>query len=119
MRPADPSPVAPLAEAGFERVASVAQLPEGALLSVTRSSGQAVCLFNHGGTIGAMADLCTHQAFPLSQGTLRPDGTVECSWHGARFDCRSGQVRQGPAMDPIPVFEIRVHDGGIWIGAAR
>jgi 3-phenylpropionate/trans-cinnamate dioxygenase ferredoxin subunit len=111
--------MSPLTGAGFERVASVAELPEGTLMSVKRSSGEAVCLFNHGGRIGAMADRCTHQAFPLSQGSLQPDGTVQCSWHGARFDCTSGSVREGPAMDPVPVYETRVHDGGIWIGAGR
>ena len=41
----------------------------------------------HGGRIGAVTDLCTHQAFPMSEGTLEPDGTIECAWHGARFDC--------------------------------
>lgn len=108
-----------LAEAGFERVASVADLPEGTLLGVTCGSGAAVCLLNDAGRIGAIADLCTHQAFPLSQGMLQPDGTVQCSWHGAKFDCATGRVREGPAMDPIQVYETRVCDGEIWVGPAR
>ena len=35
--------------------------------------------------------MCTHAEFLLSDGTLRNDGTLECAWHGARFDCRTGQ----------------------------
>ena len=107
------------ADAGFERVAGVAELPEGTLLAVNRASGPSVCLFNDRGRIGAVAELCTHQAFPMAQGALLPDGTIQCSWHGARFDCVTGDVRDGPAIDPIPVYETRVVDGEIWVGPAR
>ena len=53
----------------------------------------------------------------MSQGMLQADGTVQCSWHGAKFDCATGEVREGPAVDPIRVYETRVRDGGIWVGA--
>ena len=107
-----PSPPA----AGFERLASIADVPDGTLLSVTRRTGEQVCIFTHEGRIGAMSDLCTHQAFPMSAGSLEPDGTVQCSWHGAKFDCETGEVQQGPAVDPIAIYEVRVRDGEIWIG---
>ncbi len=107
------------ADAGFVRVASVVELPEGTLLGVSRAGGDGVCLFNDRGRIGAVAELCTHQAFPMAQGTLQPDGTIQCSWHGARFDCTTGRVREGPAMDPIRVYETRVRNGEIWVGPAR
>lgn len=113
IRAADP------AAAGFERVASMHDLPRGALLGVTRSAGDALCLFNHGGVIGAVAGLCTHQAFPMSEGTLGADGTIQCAWHGARFDARSGQVVEGPAVEPIATYETRVMDGAIWVGPRR
>ena len=110
---------APSTEPAFERVASLGDLPIGALLGVTLSSGAAVCLFNAAGRIGAIADLCTHQAFPMSQGTLLTDGTVQCSWHGAKFDSTTGEVREGPAADPIRVYQTMIRDGWIWVGAAR
>jgi nitrite reductase/ring-hydroxylating ferredoxin subunit len=104
---------------GFERLASMADVPEGTLLSVTRRNGEQVCIFNCEGRIGAMSDLCTHQAFPMSAGSLEPDGTVQCSWHGAKFDRVTGEVRQGPAVDPIAIREVRVRDGEIWVGPPR
>ena len=110
--------VRPEPEAGFERVASLADLPPGTLLSVQRG-GERICLFNHGGRIGAMADLCTHQAFPMSEGTLEPDGTIECAWHGARFDCMNGEVRQGPADEALAMYDVRVQDGDVWVGPRR
>ncbi len=105
-------------DALFERLASATDLPVGTLLSVQRGK-ERICLFNHGGRIGAVADSCTHQAFPMSEGTLGPDDTIECAWHGARFDCVSGEVRQGPAGDPLTVYEVRTTDGGVWVGPRR
>jgi nitrite reductase/ring-hydroxylating ferredoxin subunit len=116
---ADPSQTTSAPGAGFERVATLEDIPAGALLAVSRGNGEQVCLFNHEGRIGAMSDLCTHQAFPMSAGSLEPDGTVECSWHGARFDCLTGEVRRGPALDSIAIYEVRVDGHEVWLGPSR
>ena len=99
----------------FTRVASLSDLPPGSLLAVETAAGERVCLVNHGGEVSALSDVCTHQAFPISAGELLEDGMVECVWHGARFDCRSGAVRRGPATDDLPVFEVRVENGEIYV----
>jgi len=45
----------------------------------------------------AMRDACPHRAMPLSHG--RFDGeTLECSYHGWRFECQSGQCREIPSL---------------------
>jgi len=31
---------------------------------------------------------------------------VQCPWHGSQFDVRSGEVKCGPAEEPIKTFEI-------------
>lgn len=100
----------------FEYLADVDDLPEGATLGVKRSDGLEVCLFNYRGTIGAVGNECTHAEFLLSDGSLRNDGTLECVWHGARFDCRTGRVCRGPAEDPVPVFAVRVENGRVLVG---
>lgn len=101
----------------FTHVASLSDLPAGSLLGVVTSSGARVCLVNRAGEVSALRDICTHQAFPISAGQLLDDGTVECVWHGARFDCRSGAVRQGPATDDLPVYEVRVEGDDIYVRA--
>jgi 3-phenylpropionate/trans-cinnamate dioxygenase ferredoxin subunit len=100
----------------FEAVASVAEVPEGTVLQRIRSSGDAVCLVRHKGEITALSDICTHQHFSMSLGDLLPDGTLQCAWHGARYDCRSGEVRQVPATSPLPVFQVRIEGGTILVG---
>lgn len=111
------NPGAPGVE-GFERVARVADVPEGVLLAVSRGSDR-ICLFNLGDRIRATRDLCTHQAFPMSEGTLDSDGTIECAWHGARFDCETGEVRQGPAVEPLAMYEVRIEGDDILVGPRR
>jgi nitrite reductase/ring-hydroxylating ferredoxin subunit len=100
----------------FEYLADVSDLPDGALLGVKRSDGADVCLFNYRGVIGAVGNECTHAEFLLSDGVLRNDGSLECVWHGARFDCRTGRVCRGPAEDPLPVYAVRVDNGRVLVG---
>jgi nitrite reductase/ring-hydroxylating ferredoxin subunit len=101
---------------GFDDVAPVSALPEGELLGVVLGDGTPVCLYNHRGEIGAVSDVCTHQEFAMSDGVLHGDGTLECIWHGARFDCRTGAVRRHPAVQPLPVHAVRVAGDRILVG---
>ena len=100
----------------FEYLADVADLPDGMLLGVVRADGTEICLYNYRGTIGAVGNVCTHAEFLMSDGTLRNDGTVECAWHGARFECRTGRVCRGPAEDPLPVYPVRIDGTRVLVG---
>ena len=101
----------------FIDVAAVDDLPEGEMLGVTLPNGTPVCLVNDRGTVGALGNLCTHAEFLMSDGVLHRDGTIECVWHGARFDCRTGAVRRHPACEPLPVYPVRVEGGRIQVAA--
>lgn len=100
----------------FEAVAKVEEVPEEGTFGVVKGTGEPVCLIRHAGRITAVSDNCTHQEFAMSLGDVLPDGTIQCAWHGARFDCASGAVRQGPASDALPVFAVRIEDGMILVG---
>ena len=100
----------------FEPVASVSELAEGAVLQRVRPSGEAVCLVRHNGEISALSDICTHQHFSMALGDLLEDGTLQCAWHGARYDCRTGEVKQVPAPSPLPVFQVRLEGEQILVG---
>lgn len=99
----------------FEHVADLQDLPEGSLLAVELRSGDEVCLYNYQGSVGAVGNVCTHAEFLMSDGDLLSDGTIECAWHGARFECATGRVCRGPASDPLPVYPVRVQDEQILV----
>ena len=101
----------------FQDLAAVDDVPPGEMVGVELANGDPVCIYNHEGEIGAVGDMCTHALFRLHGGVLRPDGTIECLWHGARFDCRTGDVKRHPAEAPIPVYDVRVEGGRVLVGA--
>ena len=100
----------------YEDVAAVSDLAEGEMLGVTLANRQPVCVFNYRGTIGALGNLCTHALFHMSDGVLHDDGTIECVWHGARYDCRTGAVRRHPAEWPLPLYDVRLENGRVLVG---
>ena len=100
----------------FTDVAGLDEVPEMGVLGVEGPGGQSICLVRFEGQVSAFADECTHQAFPLSLGEVRADGTLECVWHGARFDCLTGAVRRDPATDDLTRYPVRVESGRIYIG---
>lgn len=102
---------------GFVDVAAVSDIPESGALGVRLPGRIDVCLVRWGDSVSALLDECTHQAMPLSAGEVLPDGTIECAWHGARFDCQSGAVRRGPAEDDVRTFEVRVELGRVLVRA--
>jgi len=64
----------------------------------------------------AFDDLCTcaDRACPLSVGLLTGT-TIMCQCHGSRFNIVSGAVVNGPATDPLNVYEAREADGDVQI----
>ncbi len=111
-------PVVPAAaaEPAYEQVATLGDIADGELLGVTLATGERVCLARQGDEVTALADRCSHAEFALSAGDLLADGTVQCGWHGARFDRRTGEVRQGPACKGVATYAVQVRDGAIWVG---
>jgi 3-phenylpropionate/trans-cinnamate dioxygenase ferredoxin component len=104
----------------FTRVTKLAgpDVAEGQVMQGVLPNGTTLVIGRFQGALFAAKDSCPHSEFPLSEGTLYPDGELECCWHGARFDCRTGEVRRGPAEDPLVRFEVEERDGGIWVRRA-
>ncbi|WP_018503920.1 Rieske (2Fe-2S) protein [Parafrankia discariae] len=66
------------------------------------------------GRIVAIDNRCTHRGGPLADGE-RDGDCVVCPWHASRFDLATGDVRQGPATRPQPVYEVRETAGRVEI----
>jgi 3-phenylpropionate/trans-cinnamate dioxygenase ferredoxin component len=65
----------------------------------------------------AFDNACTHEECPLSEGDLEEDRIV-CYCHSSTFDLRSGAVVEGPAEDPLTMFETRVAGDELHVRAA-
>jgi 3-phenylpropionate/trans-cinnamate dioxygenase ferredoxin component len=94
------------------RVASVDEFPPGTMRSV-EVDGFSICVVNADGEFYAVRDNCSHRDFPLSEGSLHGGATLECAWHGARFDLKTGRALRLPAIKPIKTFEVVIEDGAI------
>jgi nitrite reductase/ring-hydroxylating ferredoxin subunit len=102
---------------GFTAVAQTSELADGDMLLVT-VNGSELLLARVGGEFLAADSVCTHALGYLDQGTLH-GCEIECPIHVGRFDLRTGAATQEPAVDPLTTYEVRVHDGTVYVGPAR
>ncbi len=91
---------------GYVKVATTSEVPPGGMKAV-EANGERVLLCNVDGAFHAVHDECTHERFPLSEGSLE-GGSVVCLLHGACFDVRTGEVQAPPALVPVKTYEVRV-----------
>ena len=98
-------------EPAFTRVGALSDLPPGAATMVPVGDFD-IALFNVGGEIFAIDDVCPHFAGSLHEGAV--DGaTVSCPLHGWCFDLRSGAQTNGRRF--VDTFEVRVEDQDVLV----
>lgn len=93
----------------YRRVLDAAELDPGVLASV-EIGGRAILLANVDGSVHAVADQCGDTPLPLRFGRLE-GALVRCSWHGCRYDVRTGHRVDGEGR--LEVFPVRIEEGGI------
>jgi nitrite reductase/ring-hydroxylating ferredoxin subunit len=97
----------------FHRVASVQEIPEGKVVSF-EIDRQKIVICNTGEGFYALADECSHESIPFGHARLFKHELV-CPRHGARFDCRTGEVLGPPAIVPIERYELKVDGDDIFV----
>lgn len=91
----------------FVKVAQVSEVaPGGAKL--VEAEGKSIALFNVGGAFYALDNTCTHSGGPLAEGTVQGE-EVECPWHGARFNLKTGAALCAPADEGVAFYPARVN----------
>ena len=96
------------------RVAGVDDCPGDGCLHATTGDGEEIVVVKWEGEFFALEDRCSHQDFPLSDGEVM-DGQLECIFHGARFDVRTGEAVQLPAIRPVRTFPVEVRGDDIFV----
>jgi 3-phenylpropionate/trans-cinnamate dioxygenase ferredoxin subunit len=96
------------------RVALLADVEPGTLTKVI-VEGFAICLARtDDGEFYAISDICTHQAYSLSEGDLW-GRELECPLHASRFNIVTGSPDQLPATEAVRTFKVNVRDGEIYV----
>jgi 3-phenylpropionate/trans-cinnamate dioxygenase ferredoxin subunit len=64
----------------------------------------------------ALGDRCSHANYSLSEGEVDCEElTLTCWKHGAEFSLSNGVPQTLPATQPVPVFEVQVSAGEVFV----
>jgi nitrite reductase/ring-hydroxylating ferredoxin subunit len=80
--------------------------------------GDVVLLVKAEDQVFAIGNQCTHQGAGLDRGVVRIAGsvrTVTCPAHGSVFRLDDGKVMRPPATKPVPVYDVKVEDGRVFV----
>jgi nitrite reductase/ring-hydroxylating ferredoxin subunit len=112
------------------RLVGVEDLGESQVTVVEDTPHGALAVGLSGGEPFAVSNRCRHLFAPLGNGRVDEDGCLECPWHGALFDVRTGKMTRGPqgAFKPLAgvvkgslgarslkTYPTSVRDGAIWL----
>ena len=102
----------------YVRVCAASEVAKGSVVA-RMVEGTPVALAQcDDGTFHAVADDCTHEDYPLSEGTVA-GCTIECVLHGSEFDLRTGAPLNLPAVEPVAVYPVEVRDGDLYVSLVR
>ncbi len=101
----------------YRRALDADELDPGAMRAV-ELDGQPILLVNVEGEVYAVANRCGDTPLPLEFGSL-DDAELRCSWHGCRYDVRSGKRLDEPdAAARLAVFPVVIAGGEIRVAVA-
>jgi 3-phenylpropionate/trans-cinnamate dioxygenase ferredoxin subunit len=80
--------------------------------------GKSIAVAKYNGQVYAVDDVCTHDGGDLGGGDV-VDGQVQCPRHGARFDLKTGEATQMPAVIGIETYRVKIEDGNIMIDLGK
>lgn len=87
-------------------VAKVEEIQPGEMKQVSVEDGE-ILLVNREGQISALGAYCTHYGAELVNGTLVGE-TIVCPWHQACFCAKSGDLKEPPALNALPSYEVTI-----------
>ena len=97
------------------RLCSVDEVPSGTSRSFEVGPHK-ICLVRIGDDFYAIGDRCSHADYSLSEGEIWPDEReIECWKHGSTFSLLTGEPQTLPATLPVPVYDVRVEGGEVFV----
>ncbi len=99
----------------WRRVAQSSDLNEHTRVVIELDEDEAVFLTRRNGKPLAIGNSCPHYGGPLGDGVYH-DGRVVCPYHNATFSVDGGTLDRTPALDDLPVYDVKEENGSVFIG---
>jgi 3-phenylpropionate/trans-cinnamate dioxygenase ferredoxin component len=102
-----------------ERLCAVGDVTDG--LPVRFDVGRhRICVVRLGDDFYAIGDTCSHADVSLSEGEVDADTKhIECWKHGSCFSLETGVPDVLPATKPVPVYDVSVEGGDVFVEVDR
>src|ERR1041385_7062665 len=97
----------------FESGYDIDKVHDGGML-LGHAFGEAVLMARRGNELFAIGATCTHYGGPLAKGVM-VDCRVDCPWHHARFDLRTGEAIAAPALNDVACYNVEKRGGRFFI----
>ena len=97
----------------FVKAGLLSEIPPGGA-KLLEIQGKEIALFNAQGALYALDNSCPHAAGPLAEGSVEGD-EVECPWHGARFNLKTGVSLTAVSPEGVQTYSVRVNGNDIEI----
>lgn len=98
--------------AAGEEVAALADIPVGGSISAMIGDDPVLLAQPTAGEVVAFSAICTHQQCVVAAAGER----FECPCHGSAFDAATGDVLNGPALEPLSPVQVTVEGDRVVAG---
>jgi len=95
------------------KVCAANEIADGEIKSF-RFDDTAILIAKYDNQYFALEDTCSHDGAELSDGDL-VDCQIQCQRHGGRFNLKTGEATQMPAIVGIKRFDVKIENGDIFI----
>lgn len=111
------------------RLVATSELPDTQVTVVDSEHGKLAVGLSEGVPF-AVSNRCRHLRASLGEGKVADDGCLECPWHAARFDVKTGKMVRGPqgafkpiagvvkgtmGARPLKTYAVELRGGAIWL----
>ncbi len=96
------------------RICAIDELVENQAVKVVIDGIPIAVVKDSSGEVHAIGDTCTHGEISLAEGFVEGE-TLECWAHGSQFSLISGKPLNLPAYEPVPVYQVELLGGDIYL----
>ncbi|OGD85684.1 hypothetical protein A2Z23_02470 [Candidatus Curtissbacteria bacterium RBG_16_39_7] len=98
----------------FVQVGKFSEIKDGGVKGIMVGDKQ-IAIFRLGSDIFVLSDVCSHAGCILSENHEIDGEEVQCACHGSRFNIRTGQVTNPPALEDLETYPVKVEGGQILV----